>query len=541
MPTFSYAFVIHAVTIVGKRCQTSTSIIDPNGEFAFDSALKPVSLEQRFRLSDSLFLISLFLPRPLTMLFNSFAFWTFFAIVVLLYRRLSHRGQNRMLLVASYFFYGCWDWRFLSLIIISTIVDYFAAIRIQNSDKIGHRKGWLTLSMCTNLGILGVFKYYGFFAGELSSFFTTIGIPALLPTLNIVLPVGISFYTFQTMSYTIDVYRGEAKATRYFLDFALYVCFFPQLVAGPIERSSRFLPQVLNPRTHHADNFRIGLYHVMIGLFKKVIVADNMAVIVNTIFATPTSQLTGLECLVGVYAFAFQIYGDFSGYSSIAQGIAKWLGFDLMTNFRMPYFSVSPSDFWQRWHISLSSWLRDYLYIPLGGNRGGKWNTYRNLMLTMLLGGLWHGAGWTFIAWGFFHGALLCAYRIFEKSRTESSEQSTRGYALFIRICQTVLMFHLICIGWLLFRAESMTQVWNMLGLIATNWQSTPLAISSVAMIAFFAGPLMVYELWLEYRKNLYLLPEIHWLTRSAAYGYCLLMLLFFLPPIQNEFIYFQF
>ena len=334
------------------------------------------------------------------MLFNSFIFWAFFAVVLLVYRRLKHRGQNRLLLVASYVFYGYWDWRFLSLILLSTVVDYYVAIGIESSSDARRRKRLLCGSMLTNLGLLGVFKYFGFFAEEAVRVLNAVGMPASLPSLQVVLPVGISFYTFQTMSYTIDVYRGQTRAARNVLDFALFVCFFPQLVAGPVERSHRLMPQILNPRKETPGQFSEGLYHILFGLFKKVVIADNMARLVNTVFAVPVSQLTGAECLVGVYAFAFQIYGDFSGYSSMAQGLARWMGFNLMSNFRMPYLAVSPSDFWRRWHISLSQWLRDYLYVGLGGNRLGKLMTYRNLLLTMVLGGLWHGAGWTFLVWG---------------------------------------------------------------------------------------------------------------------------------------------
>ena len=297
------------------------------------------------------------------MLFSSYIFWVFFAVVYLLYRVLPHRGQNRMLLVASYFFYGCWDWRFLFLLFGTTVVDYFVGLGIGRADMPRRRKGILLISLCANLGLLGVFKYYGFFAHEMMGLLARLGIPASLPMLRVVLPVGISFYTFQEMSYTIDVYRGQTRPVRNFLDFALYVSFFPQLVAGPIERSFHLIPQILTPRKVDEGAFAAGLYLVLTGLFRKVVIADNMASIANAVFGTDPAKLTGVECLIGIYAFALQIYGDFSGYSAIAQGIARWMGFELMTNFRMPYLSTSPSDFWRRWHISLSSWLRDYLYI----------------------------------------------------------------------------------------------------------------------------------------------------------------------------------
>ena len=472
------------------------------------------------------------------MLFNSYIFWCFFLGVIVLYRISNHRWQNLMLLVASYIFYGAWDWRFLSLIAFSTAINYGAALGIAGAGSPKRKKLFLVLSVCAGLGLLGVFKYYGFFVGELRQLFTYLQIPFLLPTARIVLPVGISFFTFQAMSYTIDVYRGDTKPTRRPLDFALYVAFFPQLVAGPIERSSRLLPQVLNPRVHNPEDFAIGLYHVLMGLFKKIIIADNMAGVVNVVFARELSSLSGAEVLVGVYAFAFQIYGDFSGYSSIARGISRWLGFRLMTNFNAPYLAVSPSDFWCRWHISLSSWLRDYLYISLGGNRKGRWYTYRNLMLTMLLGGLWHGAGWTFIAWGAFHGAILCLYRAF--GATRSSEPPTKP-PLWRRCGAVLVMFNLACFGWLLFRARSIDQAWGMFHQLFTNMYFTEYSLFTLGMLGFFVVPLFAFEIWLEKKQDALALTKTHWLPRAIWYSYLVLMLWFFGPEVYHEFIYFQF
>lgn len=475
------------------------------------------------------------------MLFNSYEFWAFCFVVLVIYYRLGHRWQNRFLLAASYVFYGCWDWRFLSLILASTVVDFFVAQRLHSTQLQQIRKRWLLVSVATNLGILGVFKYFGFFAAELSSLLQTVGAPLMLPTLDIVLPVGISFYTFQTMSYTIDVYRRQAEPARRFDDFALFVCFFPQLVAGPIERFSRLMPQIESTRRLTTKNFSDGLYYILLGLFKKVVIADTMASIANAVFATPAAELSGADCLIGVYAFALQIYGDFSGYSSIAQGVAKWLGFDLMDNFRMPYFATTPSDFWRRWHISLSQWLRDYLYIALGGNRGGRWKTYRNLILTMTLGGLWHGAGWTFLAWGIFHGLILCIYRA-AGLENASEKRPTVGVAHWIgRVTTSLAMFHLVCFGWLLFRAESMSQVVSMLHAIATDWTWRSINTALIAMIAWYVLPLLAYELWVERRGDLLSLQQVDWRAKAAAYSYCVLMLLVFSPIGQQEFIYFQF
>ncbi|MEZ6067099.1 MAG: MBOAT family protein [Planctomycetaceae bacterium] len=472
------------------------------------------------------------------MLFNSYAFWLFFAIVAALYFRLRHRGQNVLLLVASYYFYGCWDWRFLGLIAFSTVVDYYVALGLAATEQPGRRKMLLGLSVTVNLGLLAFFKYFGFFAEEFGRLLTTIGAPALIPRLDIVLPVGISFYTFQTMSYTIDVYRRQCEPTRNFLDFAVYVSFFPQLVAGPIERATHFLPQVTHPRVHKPGDFAEGLYLVMTGLFRKVFVADTLAMVVNGIFATPTSELSGIEVLIGVYAFAFQIYGDFSGYSAMARGVSKWLGFDLMENFRRPYFAETPSEFWQRWHISLSQWLRDYLYIPLGGNRGGTLLTSRNLMLTMLLGGLWHGAAWTFIVWGAFHGFILCAYRVWE---TRRGRQAIRDTSWLGRQARRVLMFHLVCFSWLLFRADSLTQVGQMLSLLATDLTWTPLAGTMLGMLAFYAGPLLLLESWQESRPAGDGLLTSPWWVRAGAYACLAQLMILFPPPVPSEFIYFQF
>jgi len=441
--------------------------------------------------------------------------------------------QNTVLLVASYFFYGCWDWRFIPLIAITTLINYVTGIGIDNNrDDQKKQKLYLTLSIISSLGILGFFKYWGFFIDSTATLLTALGIQPNLPTLQILLPVGISFYTFQTMSYTIDVYRKDVTPTRNLADFALYVAYFPQLVAGPIERSSSLLPQIVKRREREQGDFAEGLSLVMMGLFLKIVVADNLAFIANGAFSG-SDELTGADALIGIYAFAFQIYGDFAGYSSIARGVSKWLGIDLMTNFRMPYLARNPSDFWQRWHISLSSWLRDYLYIPLGGNRGAKWKVYRNLMITMLLGGLWHGAGWTFIAWGAVHGALLCLYRPFDRKLILPGAWG--------RVLATMLFFQFVCITWLLFRADNMTQVKDMLMLIFTNFEITDFSKYAFWMIIFFAGPLMLYEIWLDREHTNRRLEVIPWGWRAAAYCYFTFMLIEFPPAQHGQFIYFQF
>jgi alginate O-acetyltransferase complex protein AlgI len=469
------------------------------------------------------------------MLFNSYIFWFFLAAVLFLYRRLPHRGQNWWLLVASNVFYGSWNWRFLWLIWLSVLVDFAAGLAIQRATTARGRRVPLVAAITASLCLLGFFKYYGFFAREAAQVLGWLGMANPLPVLNLVLPVGISFYTFQSLSYVIDVYRGRIPAETRMSDYALYVFYFPQLVAGPIERASHLLGQIGDPTRNLRVDFREGLYHVMLGLFKKVVIADNLAVIANTIFRGGNGPITGAECLVAVYAFAFQIYGDFSGYSSIAKGVARWMGFELMDNFRHPYLAASPSEFWQRWHISLSTWLRDYLYIPLGGNRDGRWRTGRNLMLTMLLGGLWHGASWTFLAWGAFHGVLLCVWRLAERP----GQVPAGGRAG--RVARTILIFHLVCFGWLLFRAESITQAAHMAGLIATDLRFTPFAWYGLAMIGFYVAPLLLYELYVEGRGDLLVLTRSHWLARGIAYVFCAVMLFYFSAPVPNEFIYFQF
>ncbi len=473
------------------------------------------------------------------MLFNSYIFWAFFAIVLLLYNRTGHQAQNRLLLVASYIFYGYWDYRFLSLILLSTVIDFFIALAIDATPDSKKKKRLLFLSVAANLSFLGFFKYYNFFSQELLDILVMVYPQASLPVLNIVLPVGISFYTFQTLSYTIDTYYGKLKPTNKFLDYALFVSFFPQLVAGPIERAQRLLPQILEVRKASEYNFSHGFFLVISGLFKKVVIADNMAVIVNVIFSKPATELTGPEIIVGVYAFAFQIYGDFSGYSSIAKGVAKWMGFDLMWNFKNPYFSISPSDFWNRWHISLSSWLRDYLYIPLGGNRFGTFATFRNLLITMFLGGLWHGANWTFILWGLFHGAVLIIYRVVEI--IAGNNHFSGDLHPIRRLIYILIMFHIICLSWLFFRAESANQIFEMLYIVATSLQWTSYTSYALLNILFFAIPLLIFEYWTEKTGDLLILCRSNSLVQAVCYSYMTFMLIIF-PPLQKQvFIYFQF
>ncbi len=476
------------------------------------------------------------------MWFNSYSFWIFFVVVLGVYHLFGHRLQNRFLLIASYFFYGCWDWRFLLLILFTTAFDFYAAGRIAASEDAATRKRWVTASVVVELGILGLFKYFGFFLGELNRLLFTLGLEHWEPGLRLILPVGISFYTFQALSYTIDVYRGRTAPCRHFLDFALYISFFPQLVAGPIERSHHLLPQVENPRPRLSEaRFREGLYLVLTGLFLKVVIADNMAWLANPIFSSATEDLNGAEVLLGAYAFSFQIYGDFAGYSAIAIGVSKWLGFDLMENFRRPYFARNPREFWQRWHISLSSWLRDYLYIPLGGNRRGEGRTRRNLVLTMVLGGLWHGAAWTFVVWGAIHGLWLATHRAwiarFPSSQNGKGIWWRRGADAF----KVVATFHLVCLGWIFFRAESLGQAFGLISALGGEWEVSDFFRTGVSLMLFFLVPWLIFECWMEKKGDSFALLRSSWLVRAALYLYLIFMLLFFAAPTPVEFIYFQF
>jgi D-alanyl-lipoteichoic acid acyltransferase DltB (MBOAT superfamily) len=368
------------------------------------------------------------------MVFNSLQFLWFFLVVYALYRLLpavapagrAHRAQNWLLLVASYYFYGSWDWRFLGLLIASTVIDYFCALYIDRRQEPRRRRMVMWLSIGFNLSVLGFFKYFNFFADNLHALFAAMGWQLDFVTLRVLLPIGISFYTFVTMSYVIDVYRREILPTRNLLDFAVFVAYFPHLVAGPILRATALLPQISQPRRITHAQVRDGLWLIAWGFFQKIFVADNLAPLSALAFA-PDAHLTGVNVLLGTYAFAFQIYGDFAGYSNIARGTSKLMGIELMENFRFPYFVVTPQAFWRNWHISLSTWLRDYLHF-LGGNRGTAWQTRRNLLLTMILGGLWHGAAWTFVLWphqGLLLHHLPAAGRTFDDLR--GSEPFRRG------------------------------------------------------------------------------------------------------------------
>jgi D-alanyl-lipoteichoic acid acyltransferase DltB (MBOAT superfamily) len=478
--------------------------------------------------------------------FNSFVFVYFFLIVYALYLVLNHRGQNRMLLVASIIFYGWWDWRFLSLLFISIGIDYVCGLAMGKTTLSRNRKIYLVIALCGDLAILFFFKYFNFFIDTAAQFLTFLGFQVHPATLNIILPIGISFYTFQALSYTIDVYRQHTVPIRNLPDFCLYILFFPQLVAGPIERSTNLLPMILHQRTLSWERCRAGLSLIISGYFKKIVIADNLAPLVESILDTPGPVLlTGVNVLVGVYAFAFQIYGDFAGYSDIARGMAKLMGFELMLNFNRPYFAKNPSDFWRRWHISLSTWLRDYLYIPLGGNRQGTWGTYRNLMLTMTLGGLWHGAAIHYVLWGIFHGLLLCIYRPLAGLSQRRGETGCSHWmeGQFIKsvlsLASIVLMFHLTCYGWLLFRVSTWRRIGIMNDHLFTQFAPSSIHLPFVAALVYYVLPFLMYEILVEYRSRLHR-PLPVWID-SLMHVYMLAMIFFHGVLEGAQFIYFQF
>jgi D-alanyl-lipoteichoic acid acyltransferase DltB (MBOAT superfamily) len=423
------------------------------------------------------------------MLFNSAAFFVFFVFVYAVYVCLDHRWQNRFLLLASGFFYAMWNWKFLALLFFSISFDWSVALGLDRIRDERRRKLLLVVSLATSLTVLSFFKYYNFFIDNIAVALARFGVDATGLHLPLVLPVGISFYTFHMMSYVIDVYYRRVRACRSFVDYALFVTYFPQLVAGPIARADSLLPQVEQPRRIDPDQVISGIFWIGWGLFKKVVIADGCAYYVNAVFGHDEA-FGGLDKLFAVYAFAIQIYGDFSGYSDMARGLAKLMGFELLLNFNLPYFSETPSEFWKRWHISLSSWLRDYLYVPLGGNRGSRFATYRNLFLTMLLGGIWHGASWTMVFWGAYHGVLLIVYRLLGVRETLPPPASP-----WKRLGRMLLMFHLVCLGWLLFRASDLRQVSRFLGGIVHDLHPTALTASYALRILPLALTLLVVSL----------------------------------------------
>lgn len=485
------------------------------------------------------------------MLFNSIDFAIFLPIVFILYWIIGSRRvtlQNSFILLASYIFYGWWDWRFLTLIFFSSIVDYLVGITLANEVVLTKRKIYLCISIISNLGILIFFKYYDFFIDNFSSAFSFMGISFKSKSLNIILPVGISFYTFQTLSYSIDVYKKKISPTKNIIVFLAFVSFFPQLVAGPIERANHFIPQFTHPRKLTLTNIQFGFIRILWGLFKKIVIADRLALIVNNVYYNP-SEFGGIHYTIATFLFTFQIYCDFSGYSDIAIGSARMFGFKLMENFQTPYFSKSLSSFWRNWHISLSSWFRDYVYIPLGGNRVKSYQLYLNLILVFIISGFWHGAKWTFLAWGALHGIVLVLENLtYNKINILSDKKG--GGNLFIK---TLFTFCTISFAWILFRANSINDALLIVSNIF-NW-NLPLAshLHGISLYMgeplwklicdFFLIALLLFIDLLIYTKKISVLKIIRTPTivRWSLYTLLILSIIILGCFNHNQFIYFQF
>lgn len=473
------------------------------------------------------------------MIFHSLDFVALLVVTLAAYWAMPMRAQNVLLLVVSYVFYGFVHPWWTVLLFSTTFVDYWAARLI--TERPAHRRTWLGISIVANLGLLGFYKYFGFFAANVAALGAAVGWHVPEITLRVLLPAGISFYTFQSMSYTIDVYRGHAPARTRFIDVAAFVSFFPHLVAGPIMRATNLLPQFERPRQFSVSAARDSFVLMMWGFFKKLVIADNVGLIANKVFAL---EAPGFYVLwAGVFAFAIQIYADFSAYTDIARGVAKWFGFDLVRNFEHPYLATGPADFWRRWNISLSTWFRDYLYIPLGGSRHGAARTSINVLITFLVSGLWHGASWNYVIWGAYHGALLVI------SRAVNLKVGSNGAIRALRIAG---MFALTCVGWLIFRETDLSQLWRDLRL--TPFASTALdreaGLYLFLLAAMYSVPLWTHDAWAEFGgTNLTESVEpnevaVNWQRVAMQAGVCGLMfaaILTLRSTTSLSFIYFSF
>lgn len=481
------------------------------------------------------------------MLFNSISFAIFLPIVFFLYWFMTNKNlklQNLLLLVASYYFYACWDWRFMFLLMFSTFLDYYTGLKIEESKNQNLRKFWLWLSVGINLGFLGFFKYYNFFAENFAEMLQNFGLQVNPWTLKVILPVGISFYTFHGLSYVLDIYFKRIKAERNFVEYAVFVSFFPLLVAGPIERATHLLPQIKVKREFSYEKAVDGMRQILWGLFKKMVIADNCAIFANQIFAN-SAHSSGSELVLGALFFTFQIYGDFSGYSDIALGTARLFGIDLLRNFAFPYFSRDIAEFWRRWHISLSSWFRDYLYIPLGGSKGGNWMRIRNTFAIFLVSGFWHGANWTFIIWGFLNALFIMPSIILKTNRNNLEIVAMNKLIPSLRdVFNILLTFSLTVFAWIFFRAESVHHaIEYIVGIFNASLFTVPdvktAAHATLILIAFF----MLIE-WIG-REHQFALQDflvkkprfIRWLF----YGFIILLIGLFLQTHETPFIYFQF
>ena len=486
------------------------------------------------------------------MIFNSIDFAIFLPIVFILYWFVVNKNlklQNVLIVVASYVFYGWWDWRFLSLILFSTLVDYFVGHALSKEDKQAKRKVLLWISILVNLGFLGFFKYYNFFLDNFITAFSFFGTEIKANTLHIILPVGISFYTFQTLSYTIDVYRRKLEPTKDFVAFAAFVSFFPQLVAGPIERATHLLPQFYKKRTFNYANAVDGMRQILWGLFKKMVIADNCAEYANMIF-NDSADYSGSTLVLGAIFFTFQIYGDFSGYSDIAIGTSKLFGFDLMQNFNFPYFSRDIAEFWRRWHISLSTWFRDYVYIPLGGSRGGLWMKIRNTFIIFIVSGFWHGANWTFIVWGALNAVYFLPLLLTKNNRNNLGVVAKGKILPSIKeFTQVLLTFSLTVFAWIFFRAENITHAFDYI---------TTIFSSSIFEVPHFTNSARVKFECIVTLVAIFGFLIVEWMGREGQYGIAFLnnkksrflrwtlyivivLAIVTLSGSSQEFIYFQF
>jgi len=478
------------------------------------------------------------------MLFNSIDFAIFLPIIFMLYWFVMNKNlklQNALIVVSSYVFYGWWDWKFLSLILFSTLVDYFVGVGLSKEENQTKRKILLWTSIAVNLGFLGFFKYYNFFLDNFIAAFTFFGSDIKANTLNIILPVGISFYTFQTLSYSIDVYKRKLEPTKDFIAFTAFVTFFPQLVAGPIERATHLLPQFYKKREFDYPKAVDGMRQILWGLFKKIVIADNCAEFANQIFNN-SADMNGSTLALGALFFTFQIYGDFSGYSDIAIGTSRLFGFDLMRNFNFPYFSRDIAEFWRRWHISLSTWFRDYLYIPLGGSKGGTWMKVRNTFIIFIVSGFWHGANWTFIVWGLLNALYIMPSIILNTNRNnldivakEKNLPSLKEFAMIL------LTFNLTVFAWIFFRADNIGHAYAYIsGIFSNSLFSVPTVLPKTILILLF---LFVVVEWLG-REGQFAIANVGMKykrpVRYAMY-YAIIIAIFWFGGKEQQFIYFQF
>jgi alginate O-acetyltransferase complex protein AlgI len=485
------------------------------------------------------------------MLFNSLNFAIFLPIIFILYWFVTNKSlkfQNLLLLASSYFFYGFWDWRFLFLLLFSTLLDYYTGIKMSDTNNASKKRFWFWLSVSINLGFLGVFKYYNFFADSFAEAITHFGLKVNPWTLKVILPVGISFYTFHGLSYVIDIYKGRIKAEKNFIEYAVFVSFFPLLVAGPIERATHLLPQIKKKRVFDYSKAVDGLRQILWGLFKKIVIADQCAEYANIVF-NDAESFSGSTILIGAFFFTMQIYGDFSGYSDIALGTARLFGIELLRNFAFPYFSRDIAEFWRRWHISLSTWFRDYLYFPLGGSQGGTWMKVRNTFVIFLVSGFWHGANWTFIVWGFLNALYIMPSIIFKTNRNHLDIVAKgKVFPTFKEVFQMSLTFSLTVFAWIFFRAIDLNHAYYNISKIAST---------SLFEIPYFPGigtciPTLIF---------LFLFLSIEWIGREqqfaiesfgikwprvmrwSVYSFFILSIYYFSysSELNQQFIYFQF